>query len=61
MHTGLKEMLLDFVGRLSQQPLAQILQDFLNSTPQFLDWDSPQARGARRSVDFLDQLGRELL
>jgi hypothetical protein len=53
-------MFLDFVVGLGEQPLTQRLQNSLDSSPQFLDRDSSEVGGARGSVEFRDQLGREL-
>jgi hypothetical protein len=41
----LKITLLDVVARLGEQPLAQMPQDFLKPSPQFLDWDFAQVGG----------------
>jgi hypothetical protein len=39
----------------------QVPQDFLDSSPQFLDRDFAQIGGARRSFQLRDQLGREFV
>ena len=55
--TELKITFLDVVARLGEQPLAKVPQDFLESSPQFLDRDFAQIGGARGSFQFRDQLG----
>jgi hypothetical protein len=45
--TELKITLLDVLARLGEQPLAKVPQDFLDSSPQFLDGDFAQISGAR--------------
>ena len=47
--TELKITLLDVLARLGEQPLAKVPQDFLDSSPQFLDGDFAQISGARGS------------
>ena len=44
--TDLKITLLDVVPRLSEQPFAQVPQDFPESLTQFFDWDFAQVGGA---------------
>jgi hypothetical protein len=59
--TDLKITLLNVVARLGEQPLSQVPQDFLDSSPQFLDRHFAQIAGARRSFQFRDQLGGEFV
>jgi hypothetical protein len=54
-----KKTLLDVIARLGKQPLTQVLQDFLDSSPQFVDRDFARVGGTRRCSEFRDQLGRE--
>src|SRR5580700_6549947 len=46
---------------LGEQPGAQMLQDFLYLSTQFVDRDFAQVGGARGCSEFLDQLGREFV
>src|SRR5258708_8892644 len=46
--TDFEIVLLDVVARLSEQPLSQVPQDFLDSPPQFLDRYFAKIGGARR-------------
>jgi hypothetical protein len=59
--TDLKITLLDVVTRLGEQPLAQVLQDLVNSLSQFLGRDFVEFGGARGIFEFRDQLGSELV
>ncbi|HWO37380.1 MAG TPA: hypothetical protein VNO32_52050 [Candidatus Acidoferrum sp.] len=61
MPTDLETTLLDVVPRFHEQPLSQVLQDFLDSSPQFFDRDSAEIGGARRSFQFRDQLGGQFV
>ena len=56
-----RKMLLDVMARPGEQPLAQVPQDFLDLSLQFLDRDFAQVRGARGCSEFRDQLGREFV
>jgi hypothetical protein len=54
--TDLKITLLDVIPRLVEQPVAQVAEDFFDSSPQFLDRDFPHIGGERGGSEFRDQL-----
>jgi hypothetical protein len=59
--TDFKITLLDVVARLGEQPFAQVPQNVVDSSLQFLDRDFVQVGGARGPFEFRDQLGREFV
>jgi hypothetical protein len=59
--TALKITLLDVVPRLGEQPVAQVPEDFFDSSPQFLERDSPHISGERGGSEFRDQLDRRFV
>jgi hypothetical protein len=52
MLTDLKITLLDVVPRLGEQPVAQVPEDFFDSSPPFLDRDFGTSAGSREAPSF---------